>query len=507
MRLLIVDDEFYTREGLKEEIAWKDMGITEILDAGDGEQAMEMLEWFQPDLVITDIRMPNMDGLEFAQKLKEKCPGSQLLFMSGYMEIEYFKKAIQLSAVDFIEKPLDMDEVVAAAQKALKEVRQTKKNANERERSMEALKERLVNYLKIRKIDLNLVLELCEQLKFPTDAIYNCVLILDEEKSDQMSRILCDINEYFVEKNLHAIAAVQPGYSYLIVLAGKNEKIISNVKMLEELQERLGGVQISVGFPVQHLGAVCESYKLAQEAMNLSFFRDSDKKIWEIKEIIPRSKMLNTGIYNQMRTTLMQHPEQLSATIAVVMEKIREEAGVEPDSVKSLVRLFALDMIKEYPYLEQFLKWYLRGITLSEYIEDCVSLKDLEQLLLEMAKGIKDTEIKEEVSPLIRSIYHYIAANMGRAELSLQDVSEYIGLSVTHISTLFRKETHMTVRQYIESCRIEQAKILLAQQKKIADVAKQCGFSQANYFVRVFRQETGQTPGEFRKNATTGKWE
>ena len=162
MRLLIVDDEPYTREGLKEEIDWKKLGIDEILDADDGETARNMLEWFQPDLVITDIRMPNMDGISFAENFKEKCPESQLIFMSGYMEIEYLKKALKLSAVDFIEKPLDMDEVVEAARKALNAIQEKRQEKIDREKDQvqtrEAKEERLVNYLKIRKTDRSLIL-------------------------------------------------------------------------------------------------------------------------------------------------------------------------------------------------------------------------------------------------------------------------------------------------------------------------------------------------------------
>lgn len=92
MRLLIADDEDYVREGLISSIFWDKYGIDEIMQARDGREALTISSWFRPDIVLTDIRMPKLNGLEFAERLIRQCPDSKLLFMSGYMEIEYLKK-------------------------------------------------------------------------------------------------------------------------------------------------------------------------------------------------------------------------------------------------------------------------------------------------------------------------------------------------------------------------------------------------------------------------------
>ena len=117
MRLLIADDEDYAREGLIESIPWEKYGIDEIMQAKDGREALTISGWFRPDIVLTDIRMPKLNGLEFAERLIRQCPDSKLLFMSGYMEIEYLKKAISLDAVEFVEKPIELDKVEQAVKK------------------------------------------------------------------------------------------------------------------------------------------------------------------------------------------------------------------------------------------------------------------------------------------------------------------------------------------------------------------------------------------------------
>ena len=122
MKILIADDEDYTREGLVEEIDWEDFGIDEIMQAVNGEEALKIVKWFRPDIVLSDIRMPKIDGIAFAEEMVRLIPGSKLIFMSGYMETEYLKSAIRLSVIDYIEKPIDVVQVKKALRRAVDEI-------------------------------------------------------------------------------------------------------------------------------------------------------------------------------------------------------------------------------------------------------------------------------------------------------------------------------------------------------------------------------------------------
>ena len=127
MKILIADDEDYTREGLMEEIAWEEFGIDEIMQAVNGEEALKIVKWFRPDIVLSDIRMPKMDGIAFAEEMVRLIPGSKLIFMSGYMETDYLKSAIRLSVIDYIEKPVDIAQVKKALRRAVDEIVREKK--------------------------------------------------------------------------------------------------------------------------------------------------------------------------------------------------------------------------------------------------------------------------------------------------------------------------------------------------------------------------------------------
>lgn len=122
VKLLLVEDEMLTREGLLGSIPWEELGIDEIFTAEDGEEGVELASVCEPDIVMTDIRMPRMDGITMAFEIRKKNRRCRFIFVSGYCDKEYLKSAIQLSAVNYIEKPVEVEEVVTALKQAMKQV-------------------------------------------------------------------------------------------------------------------------------------------------------------------------------------------------------------------------------------------------------------------------------------------------------------------------------------------------------------------------------------------------
>ena len=115
MKLLIVDDDAFIRAGITKNINWDDYGIASIETAEDGLEAFETSLWFKPDILLTDVKMPRIDGIELAKKVRENIPECKIIFMSAYSDKEYLKSAIRLSAVDYIEKPFrpsDLEEII-----------------------------------------------------------------------------------------------------------------------------------------------------------------------------------------------------------------------------------------------------------------------------------------------------------------------------------------------------------------------------------------------------------
>ena len=106
MKLMIVDDEEYTREGIRDSFEWSELGIQEIMLARNGKEALTIAKWFIPDIILTDIKMPQKDGIEFTEEIVSRFPNCRILFMSGYVEVEYFKSALKLDVMIILKNQL-----------------------------------------------------------------------------------------------------------------------------------------------------------------------------------------------------------------------------------------------------------------------------------------------------------------------------------------------------------------------------------------------------------------
>jgi two-component system, response regulator YesN len=127
LKLFVVDDEKLTREGIKESFDWEKIGVEIVGDAEDGIQALSRIEELNPDIIICDVRMPKMDGIELTRVIRSKYPQMQIIFLSGYSDKEYLKSAIKINAVDYIEKPVDDEELKEAVLRAAAKCRELKK--------------------------------------------------------------------------------------------------------------------------------------------------------------------------------------------------------------------------------------------------------------------------------------------------------------------------------------------------------------------------------------------
>jgi len=161
LNLLLVDDEESTREGLLKFVKWENIGIHRVEIAENGEEAVELARRISPDILLTDIRMPNMDGIELAAAIKEFLPDCKIIFISGFADKEYLKSAIRLNALEYVEKPLDMEEVTDTLSKAVRLCRNDKER-KEYERKAKESMDKGIPLLK-QKIGSGLVSEADEE--------------------------------------------------------------------------------------------------------------------------------------------------------------------------------------------------------------------------------------------------------------------------------------------------------------------------------------------------------
>lgn len=501
MRVLVVDDEIYTREGILESVDWEALGVDDVMDADDGLTALSIVEWFCPDIVISDVKMPQMDGITFARQFLEAHPDCKIIFMSAYLEIRYYQQAIKLSAVDYVEKPLDMDEMVRAIEKATKGIRENREKKEGKQRGRLMLEEQTVNYLVNPRRRLPRCRELCQEAGFPQEGYYICLCFRDLEKEDDKQTVISAIREFFSERRLTSLTAKADNYCYCCILA-MNEISRNRYSMPElggQFVNQYPSFQIGIGFYVEQLNAISESWKLSLDALNQAFYAPQ-RMVFEKVKLETEGQVVDSGIYSRVNQAMANEPMKLPVILNAIFSDFEKGRMLSPASIKAFAKAVVMDILRQTGNAEDIRREVFYGQPPEAYIDNSESLEEIHQVVSSAAARFLGTDERAENSPVVKGAYRYIRKAYGKPDLGLAEIAEESGISTGYLSMVFKKETGITVRQYIEDYRIEVAKDrLMHTNDRVQDISVSCGFAQHGYFSRVFKQKTGMTPAEFRE--------
>ena len=303
MKILIADDEDYTREGLLGEIDWEAFGIDEIMQAVNGDEALKIAKWFRPDIVLTDIRMPKMDGIAFAGEMLRLLPQSKLIFISGYMETEYLKSAIRLSVIDFIEKPIDIAQVQKALRKAAEEIARERKTKEADEGNKEFCQYKLFELLTHREFDTKTAEKLAREVDFPLNGEYVCMVVRFPRCRNTTGKELEKTLEMVLEIEGKAIGAWQGDFCFEVIISymGKNRYRLS--PMYQKILDNWTDCKVAVGIEAGDCRNIYNSYKTSRAAMNCAFYQP-ERSMFEIDETILQQGFMEPGLYGSFLRVL-----------------------------------------------------------------------------------------------------------------------------------------------------------------------------------------------------------
>ncbi len=506
MKILIADDEQYTREGLIESIAWERLRIDEIMQASNGLEAIQIAKWFHPDIVLTDIRMPKKDGIAFATELMEQNPDSQIIFMSGYMEVEYLKSAIKLSVVDYIEKPMEISVVEAAIEKAVKVVLEKQSNSEIKVTHKEAQQQKLVNLLCSKDADFMTIEKLAMEAQFPLDVNYVCIVIQLADTSaeeGQIMEMLDDIGKLWEQ----AIAAYWTEKKFITCVIPFQEKQQYRLQPLyQEILQKWQDVKIGVGIETEDYKNIYNSYNTAAVAINCSFY-SVDKRFFQIDDEILHKKIIEPRIYGEFLQLLSAEPERLKLWFANLFEELLERKYYYKEQVYTLLVSLLTALFRQFPELYGKCPGILREEQIQTYLYSKKNLQEIQELVEQV---LNDMELQQEqqsgYNRVIRGVIEYVSKHYGEESLSIGQIAEHLHFSPAYLNVLFKQEMKVTLKQYLSNYRIDRAKVMLEQQyDKISEIAIRCGYANANYFAKVFKDVTGVTPVEYRTQAEEKK--
>lgn len=523
-RVMIVEDEMLVRLGIKNSIDWQKFNMEVIADVADGKTALDLYNKEKPDLIITDINMPVMDGMALISAIRKTDKETKIIILTCIEEFEVARKAVSLGVSDYILKvtmteeeiekilerakgQMDSDENLIRTSVTLDEIDQSQIKEK-------VLRDHIINQTSTRE-DFAIQVEKLKLNLKPKNLIL-CYMDFDylgmKEKLDNKEGQLIttsrlDMLDEILKNNNRGEAFCVKESRYVLIFSF--EELISESAIWNELQRILNQIAMTVQdffnasstFGISTIGSGYASVERmnqeARSAMETKFIAGTGKsyhynnelhdqvrgKINEVLLSIKESHILNETIEKQMYERIdgffgegMPKEVQIKDFFCELIIWITSSLGHHGDDISSL--------IVEYTHY----------ILISTTLEEIISL--LKQYRHDVRKNIVDSKkYSIEIAQAITYIHVHYMDN-----ISLQEIAEHVNLNASYLSGLFKKQLNKNLTKYINELRIEKAKILLKSTSlKSYDIAGKVGFSDHTYFSKVFKKLLGMGPNEYRK--------
>ncbi|WP_128103514.1 response regulator [Paenibacillus sp. DCT19] len=527
MKLLIIDDEDRTRDMLCNHVEWRKLGIHEVETARNGLAALDLCRSFLPDIVLCDIRMPKMDGIQFAKLLREEDLSCKLLFMSGFSDKEYLMSAIRLNALDYIEKPINLDKVREAVGEAVKSRQHDEKKRLE-ERQMQNAYDEGLPYLRqemVRKLiavpsSLNVqrALESRETFLLPSEGVYTAIvssiywrrLQCIEDSRQLQEDLLRRLSMNSTLTSLRCICGFDSRQFLIFILPeayGSTYREQRSVleKLYAEVTDIIGNnirFCMGVGESVKERVKIPDSYRTAMDACSLHYYSDGSRLIFASELGDNQELATDWDLVRRLRNFLQQ--EDIEAARKLIMnwtKKARLACDLDIIRLKDSYFQFLLvilDVAVQLGFTDTDEDTERRYIW--KEIDQVPDLSSMEEYILSFLDLFQLSSEQDGSSAKMREILQYIHKRFHEKGFSIPDIAHHVGLNETYLSSLFKKQRGSTIKEYISSLRVEKAKeLLLAKGLKLYEVADMTGFSDANYFTTFFKKYAGCTPSEYRE--------
>lgn len=526
-RVLLADDEEEIRVGISRKIDWAGLGFVLVGEAENGAEALELAEQLRPDVVLTDIKMPFMDGLELCRRLKQSLPAAKLVVFSGFDDFEYARQAIGMNVFEYILKPINAPELNQVLEKLKAQLDQQRLER----RDMETLRRRYEDSLPIlrelfytRLLDGRIRPDQIQdraaryEIQLPEGPWVAALAQVDAprggEEAERDELLLLSVRAFFQE-NFEL-----PGCGLRVILYNDAVALLASLSgreqiypLLEELERLcvlshsyLGmTLTVGIGLPCDGPAGLHASVEGAGSALDYRVLMGGDRVIY-IGDLEPdRSAHLSFEEEDQrdLATAVkLGSQEQVEQVIRGLTDRVREARLALPqchlffqEVVTSLVKLVRTGGAE----LEEV---FGSGFTGVVSLTDFSSLEELEWWLSDCCLKLREALGRQRTDSAWKTVEKakgFINENYRNSELSVESLCSHLHLSPTYFSTLFKRETGMSFTAYVTEVRMDQAARLLRDTgEKTYLIAEQTGYTDPNYFSYVFKRHFGVTPSKFR---------
>lgn len=541
LKVFLVEDETIIREGLRDIIPWQQYGYTLVGDAGDGEKALPMIRELRPDVLITDIKMPFMDGLALANLVSRELPGTKIIIISGYDDFEYARQAIRIGVEQYLLKPITKTMLI----KTLNDVQEKIQAEREQENYLEKFRSEVQEYEQFSRrrfleeivegqLSVEEIYEKARELGISIHAqCYNLVMYSIQSEGDAvypgngtpdvLSRIRDGLTQFFL---------VYPEYlmfrwnltTYVMLIKGDRQEIDALTKRCVEtiaaqIQPFEHSVRwhLAIGEKTERLSALPACFDEVSHIFSYRHLMSGQHILtkettmeWMGSEDESSLKNLDmTKIDPALIRGFLQNGQ-----LGEIDDFVEEYVGGLYDAAGSKlfcqylmlnVRFTAIAYLEELGHSQEEAQELLPGMQSIGQKLTADELKAYIAGILRCVLELCEQENKKQSRRLIHSAVEYIDRNFADENISLKEVAGYMYVSANYFSAMFSQEMHQTFVEYLTQKRMERAKELLRQtDKRSAEIAAEVGYKDPHYFSFVFRKTQGCTPRDYRTGGKKG---
>jgi len=521
-KVFLVEDEIVTREGIRDKVDWKANGFEFSGEATDGDMALPLIQAIKPDVLITDIKMPFMDGLQLSKIVRERMPWVKVVILSGHDEFEYAQSAIKLGVTEYLLKPITLQEMHKVLQKIAAQLDFEKKQQQNLEElqgqlleNQAMLRERLLLQVVTGSIPATEAIEQGQALGVDLVARCYSIVILKLELKDRSRKL--DYAEFQQEQaRLSDLVGNNPDI-YLLKKDWEELVLLMKGNIPQYLEEELALLLGSIRHELEGTAYQLVIGKGSQKNRVADIYQSFLEAFVSIQEAAERAK----GNLNQAVEKAELLKINKSAVETYLNCGVKEDVEDFFNSYIQPLGETALNsyLIKNYIFMDVVLATAKLlndlGGSIDEVIPELDSIesilaeiKTIEQLkertcqILVNALSFRDGQTTGQRTRAIGQAREYIESHFMDPDLSLYEVASQVNLSSSHFSAIFSQGTCQTFKEYLTTTRINKAKEMLRTSSLSSnDIAYQVGFNDPHYFSYVFKKNTGVSPTEFRSQA------
>lgn len=530
-KVFLVDDEIVVREGIRENVKWKNTEFIFSGEAPDGEMALPLIQEIKPDILLTDIKMPFMDGLELTKIVRKNMPWIKVIILSGHDEFKYAKEAIQIGVTEYLLKPITSGDLIEALDRVALQIESEKKEKEnveklkkQLEQNTSLLRDKFLERLVQGMIPALDIIDGCTKFNINIISKYYLVAIIEMETqednnlSKEPSKILMaqNIINDTVSKDEDIIMFAKNSEELVLILKGDNEPllnekiyILGQAVKYEVERNTDCKVAINIGQARERLQGITLSYKEADKVKNYKYVYGKNK-ILSISDVKNNGgfekkfiKIEKSNVKNFMKcgsqSQIGQFMEQYANSINEVEIKspiyiyyLFVDLMIDASSVIEELGEKLENVIPEVSYFENLLV----GIDSTDRFKELV-----ESIIIKVMK-FRESKSDNKYWSIIFKAKEYIDTNFSDNNISLNSVAAHVNVSPSHFSTIFSQETGENFIEYLTKVRMKKAMTLLRMtSQKSAEIAYNVGYNDPHYFSYIFKKTVGMTPKEYRSEA------